>query len=89
MYGPLREAGLCDLIELRIVLAFCSSFSGPKETLPIPTWMMACLSTRYSILPALASLTAFSTSAVTVPALGLGIRPFGPNCRAYLPSLGM
>ena len=34
---------------------------------------------RYSILPALASVTARTTSGVTVPALGEGIKPLGPR----------
>ena len=40
---------------------------------------MLALSRRYSILPALISCTAFVTSIVTVPALGLGMRPLGPR----------
>ena len=55
------------------------SFSAPKEALPTGTWMMFCLSRRYSILPALASVTALPRSGATVPALGLGIRPRGPS----------
>src|SRR5215831_11717116 len=41
--------------------------------------MTPVLSTRYSTLPALVSLTAFFTSGVTVPVFGLGIRPRGPS----------
>ena len=41
--------------------------------------MIFVLSRRYSILPALASVTALATSGVTVPALGLGISPLGPS----------
>src|SRR5690625_6258574 len=44
------------------------------------------LSTRYSTLPALISLTAFSTSKVTVPVFGFGINPFGPSTRPNLPT---
>ncbi len=40
------------------VSKFSLSFSGPKETLPIGQWMMLVLSSLYSILPALASVTA-------------------------------
>ena len=39
--------------------------------------MILVLSSLYSILPALASVTARATSGVTVPAFGFGIRPRG------------
>ena len=41
--------------------------------------MMLVLSNLYSILPAFASVTAFATSGVTVPAFGEGIKPRGPS----------
>ena len=47
---------------------------------------MFVLSSLYSILPALISATAFVTSIVTVPALGLGIKPFGPSTRPRRPT---
>ena len=40
----------------------------------------------YSTLPALISLIAFVTSMVTVPAFGLGIKPFGPSTRPRRPT---
>ena len=48
--------------------------------------MMLDLSNLYSILPALISLMAFATSIVTVPALGLGIKPLGPKSRPKRPT---
>ena len=52
------------------VFRFSVSFSAPKDTLPMGQWMMLVLSRRYSILPALISLTAAATFGVTVPASG-------------------
>ncbi len=60
--------------------------AAAKGTLPIGTWMLPALSTRYSTLPALISLTALVTSKVTVPVLGFGIKPLGPNTRPSLPT---
>src|SRR5438045_3363130 len=59
-----------------------ASFSSSKLILPTPAWTLPPLSARYSTLPALNSLTAAVTSApagMTVPALGVGIRPRGPS----------
>jgi len=50
-------------------------------------WMMPERSVRYSTLPPLASLTALPTSNVTVPDLGLGMRPRGPRIRPSLPTV--
>ena len=47
---------------------------------------MFVLSSLYSILPAFKSWTALATSIVTVPALGLGIKPFGPSTRPRRPT---
>src|SRR5216684_2039678 len=41
--------------------------------------MTPVLSTRYSTLPALVSLTAVFTSKVTVPVFGFGMSPRGPS----------
>src|SRR3989338_5576834 len=60
-------------------LALSSSFSFVKDLFPILTWIPACLSDLNSILPALTSLIALATSALTVPAFGVGIRPRGPK----------
>src|SRR5439155_315006 len=43
------------------------------------TWTMPAFSTRNSTLPALISRTALPMSKVTVPTLGLGMRPRGPR----------
>ena len=50
-------------------------------------WTIAWRSVRYSTLPALDSMTAFSMSSVTVPTLGLGILPCGPSTRPSLPTV--
>src|SRR5690606_23191080 len=54
----------------------------------LPTGALAfpAVSTRFSILPALLSLTAFSTSNVKVRVFGFGINPFGPRMRPSLPT---
>ena len=43
------------------------------------TCILASLSTRYSTLPALISLTALAMSGETVPVFGFGIKPLGPK----------
>src|ERR1700739_790153 len=50
---------------------------------------LACLSIRKLILPPLMSDTALVMSGVTVPVLGLGIRPRGPRIRAIRPTLAI
>ena len=47
---------------------------------------MLVLSSLYSTLPALISCRAFSTSMVTEPDLGFGIRPLGPRILPSLPT---
>ena len=83
---PLAVDGFCATSALderhRVV---GESFSA-NETLPMRAWTMPAFSTRYSILPPLASLTALPTSNVTVPTLGFGIRPRGPRTRPSLPT---
>ena len=68
------------------MLKFSVSCSSVKEALPTGQWIIFALSKRYSILPALISLTAFVTSIVTVPAFGFGIKPFGPRTRPKRPT---
>ena len=65
-------------------LAFSISLSLAKLRLPTTTERLAVLSILYSTLPPLTSLMADSTSSVTVPLLGLGMRPRGPSMRASL-----
>src|SRR5690606_31500636 len=86
-YVPLAAAGLAFIIASMMVSRFSFSFSVPKDFLPMGTWIMADLSTLYSTLPALMSLTALATSMVTVPDLGLGIRPLGPKIRPRRPTI--
>ena len=86
-YWPLAAAGFAFTIAPSSVSKFCWSFSTPKETLPIGQWMMLVLSSLYSILPALASVTARATSGVTVPAYGFGIRPRGPRILPRRPTM--
>ena len=52
-------------------------------------WTIACLSVRYSTLPAFDSPIALATSSVTVPTFGLGILPWGPRTRPSLPTCGI
>ena len=83
----MAAAGFALAMASMTVSRLVNSFSAPKDALPTGTWMMFCLSRRYSILPALASLTALPRSGVTVPALGLGIRPRGPSSLPRRPTL--
>src|SRR6185503_1050566 len=78
-YLPLAVEGFALTIASSNALALSVILSASKETLPTPTWITPVLSTRYSTLPALVSLTAVLTSNVTVPVLGLGIKPRGPS----------
>ena len=58
--------------------------------LPTVTCMRGNLASALTtVLPASNSLAFFSGSGVTVPALGEGMRPFGPRTLANLASLGM
>ena len=66
-----------------------SRSSLEKLTFPSPACTIPFESTRYSSLPPLDSLIALATSLVTVPLLGLGISPLGPNTRAYLLNLAI
>src|ERR1700679_1413775 len=78
-YLPLAADGLAFSTELMTVMALSTSFCGSNESLPTGTWTSAVLSVRNSTLPALISRMAATTSVVTVPVLGLGIRPLGPS----------
>src|SRR5690606_16183378 len=78
-YLPLAPAGFALTIASVSALKLVLSWSSVKLILPIPEWMMPCLSTRNSTWPPLASFTACATFGVTVPSLGFGIRPFGPS----------
>src|SRR3984885_13705726 len=49
-------------------------------------WTLPTLSVRYSTRPPLNSPTALATSVVTVPVLGLGMRPRGPRTRPSVPT---
>src|SRR5260221_1652134 len=66
---------------------FSWSASASKDALPIGAWTIPNLSARNSIRPPLTSLTARAMSKVTVPDLGLGIRPRGPRIRPRGPTL--
>src|SRR5579862_9213349 len=85
-YLPFAAEGLALMTaEIRLV-AFSTIFSDVKLVLPIGAWIMPVLSTRNSTLPAFTSWTALATSTVTVPVLGLGIRPRGPSTFPSLPT---
>src|SRR5699024_7287429 len=85
-YVPLEDCGFAFTIVSIIASMFSTNFSLSKEIFPTGTCKLAALSTRYSTLPALISSTAFSTSKVTVPVLGFGIKPLGPNTRPNFPT---
>src|SRR5215472_14117549 len=85
-YFPLATAGFALITAVIRLDAFSKSLSAEKLTLPTGAWMMPVLSTRNSTLPALTSLTALATSTVTVPVLGLGMRPRGPRILPSLPT---
>src|SRR5215470_17492626 len=86
-YWPLAADGLLRTRASTSDARFCSSAAGSKEALPIATWMIPALSVRNSTRPPLTSRTARPTSKVTVPDLGLGIRPRGPRMRPSGPTL--
>src|SRR6202140_4575941 len=77
MYLPLAAAGFARTTLEITAVAFSTSLCGVNEIFPTGTCTSAVLSVRNSTLPALISLTAVAMSKVTVPVLGLGIRPFG------------
>src|ERR1022692_2135602 len=85
-YLPLAAAGLALTTALMRLEAFSTSFSDVKLILPTGAWMIPVLSTRNSTLPALISLIALTTSTVTVPVFGLGMRPLGPRTLPSLPT---
>ena len=86
MYVPFAVAGFSfHRVSMR-AWTLAASCSGGNDALPIADWMMPAFSTRNSTRPALSSLTALVTSAVTVPTLGFGIRPRGPRMRPILPT---
>src|SRR5690606_10248539 len=88
-YVPFEDEGFNFEIVWISSFAFSWIFSGLKETLPMLAWIIPNLSTLKSILPAFTSFTAFPTSRVTVPDLGFGIRPLGPNTLPNLPTLAI
>jgi hypothetical protein len=79
MYTPFDAAGLAFLRSASTASRLPRIASSSKSILPIPPWMMPFLSVRKRIWPALAFLTAVSTSGVTVPVFGFGMRPRGPS----------
>src|SRR5688572_28061362 len=88
-YVPFAEAGFNLATVWIISVALSRILSAEKEALPTLTWMIPVLSILKSILPAFTSFTALPTSSVTVPDLGLGIRPRGPNTLPNLPTLAI
>mmetsp|Transcript_13783 Transcript_13783/g.37246 ORF Transcript_13783/g.37246 Transcript_13783/m.37246 type:complete len:267 (+) Transcript_13783:494-1294(+) len=88
-YCPLEPGGLLASMDSWMAFMFSTSFSSGKSARPHRTCKLPDLSKRYSTLPPLNSFTAADTSVVTVPALGLGIRPLGPSTRPSLATLGI
>ncbi len=68
------------------VFRFSTSWSTSNETRPMGACRLPVRSVRYSILPALASVTARETSMVTVPDFGFGMSPRGPRIRPSGPT---
>src|SRR3990167_11232593 len=88
-YTPLLVAGLA-LIKASINAArLPCSLSLSNERRPIVPCTMPPLSTRNWTWPALAFFTAVATSGVTVPTLGLGIKPRGPRIWPSVPTMRM
>src|SRR5688500_16004188 len=87
MYAPFADEGFKRTMVCNNSLAFSSIFLGSKETFATDEWMIPYLSTLKSILPALVSVTALPISIVTVPVLGFGIKPRGPNTLPKAPTL--
>src|ERR1039458_10445922 len=85
-YLPLATAGFALITALIRLAAFSTSLAAAKLILPTGAWIIPVLSTRNSTLPALISRIALATSTVTVPVLGLGIRPRGPSTLPSLPT---
>src|SRR4051794_7142534 len=88
-YLPLAAAGLARCSSSMTARTLARSLSPVKLALPTGTWMLPTLSVRYSTRPPLNSRTARPTSVVTVPVLGLGMRPRGPRTRPSLPTWPM
>src|SRR5690625_1372603 len=86
-YLPLATAGLSRLTSSIAAAKFSTSCCCEKEALPMTKCRFAWRSTRNSIRPPLMSDTARSTSMVTVPVFGFGIRPRGPSTRPSRPTL--
>jgi len=83
-YMPLTLAGRAFWMTAMKCSRLATSLSSPKLILPMTQCTLPPSSLRYSCLPAAYSRTASATLGVTVPALGLGMRPLGPST---LPSL--
>src|SRR3972149_5897143 len=88
-YCPFADDGFALTITSRNLFMFSTSFWFSNSALPTESWTMPVLSTRNSILPALTSPTALTTSGVTVPLLGSGSRPGGPRTLPSLPTSPM
>ena len=88
-YCPFRPTGLALTMASIIALRLSISLSSSKLTLPRGRCIMAVLSSLNSTRPLRASsiTRGRSPSGTTVPALGLGIRPFLPKIFPSLPTL--
>src|SRR6266436_3296811 len=86
-YVPLAPAGLALTTESMRARTLAAMAFSSKLALPTPACTMPAFSTRNSTAPPLASLIACVTSIVTVPTLGLGIRPRGPKTLPSRPTI--
>jgi hypothetical protein len=78
----LTQVGLFSSNTDKSASIFSTNLVLSKETLPTGTCIFHVLSNLYSIFHFLNSSTDLAKSFVTVPAFGLGISHFGPNCFA-------
>src|SRR6185503_2871604 len=88
-YWPLDADGLARMMASSKASALADSCVWLNERFPTGTCTLPALSTRNSTLPALASRTARPMSKVTVPSLGLGMRPRGPSTFPSRPTCPM
>src|SRR6185437_7511979 len=79
-------AGLAFSRSATSALRLSASCAASNVALPMVAWMMPALSLRNFTWPALAFFTAVTTSAVTEPSFGFGIRPRGPSSWPSLPT---
>ena len=77
-------------IPFKTAFTFSAMCLSGKETFPTGRWRIRFPGSVFMFTwPLVNSFTRFSTSGVTVPVFGFGMRPLGPNIRATLASCGI